>query len=71
MCKDFILLFDMYKVGSDTGICNSLSTKQRNNMEWTPKHLLMHLIACKLSYLASSMHDISLLVKMIMTFGGI
>jgi hypothetical protein len=44
----------------------SLSTKQRNNMEWTPKHLVMHLIACGLSYHASSMHDIGLSVKMIM-----
>jgi hypothetical protein len=68
MCKDFILLFEFYKVGSDTGIGNSLSTKQRNNMEWTPKHLVMHLIACRLSYHASSMHGIVLSVKMIMTF---
>jgi hypothetical protein len=68
MCKT---LFFELKVGSDTGIGNSLSTKQRNNMEWTPKHLVMHLIACGLSYHASSMHGIGLLVKIIMTFGGI
>jgi hypothetical protein len=71
MCKDFILLFEFYKVSSDTGIGNSLSTLQRNNTEWTQKHLLMHQIACRLSYHASSMHGIGLSVIMPMTFGGI
>jgi hypothetical protein len=33
MCKDFILLFEFYKVGSDTGVGNSLSMLQRNNTE--------------------------------------
>jgi hypothetical protein len=67
MCKDFIVLFEFYKVISDT----SIGTLQRNNMEWTPKHLVMHQIACRLSYHASSMHGFGLLVIMIMTFGGI
>jgi hypothetical protein len=69
MCKDFILLFEFYKVGSDTGIGNSSSTLQRNNTEWTQKHLIMHQIACGLSYHASSMHGIGLSVIMPMTFG--
>jgi hypothetical protein len=48
-----------------------LSTLQRNNTEWTQKHLVMHQIACGLSYHASSMHGIGLSVIMPMTFGGI
>ena len=71
MCKDFILLFEFYKVSSDTGIGNSLLMLRRNNMEWTQKHLVMHQIACGLSYHASSMHGIGLSVIMLMTFGGI
>jgi hypothetical protein len=46
MCKDFILLFEFYKVASDTGIGNSSSTLRRNNTEWTQKHHVMHQIAC-------------------------
>ena len=68
MCKDFIFqLFEVYKVGSDT----SIGTLQRNNMEWTPKRLVMHQISCGLSYHASSMHGIGLSVIMLMTLGGI
>jgi hypothetical protein len=68
MCKDFIFqLFEVYKVGSDT----SIGTLQRNNMEWTPKRLVMHQISCGLSYHASSMHGFGLVVIMIMTFRGI
>jgi hypothetical protein len=69
MCKDFILLFEFYKVSSDTGIGNSSLTLQMNNTEWTQKRLVMHQIACGSSYHASSMHGIGLLVIMPMTFG--
>jgi hypothetical protein len=67
MCKDFIVLFEFYKVSSGT----SIGTLQRNNTEWTPKCLVMHQIACGLPYHASSMHGVGLLVIMIMTLGGI
>jgi hypothetical protein len=71
MCKDFILLFEFYKVGSDTGIGNSLSTLRRNNMEWTQKCLVMHQIACGLSYHASSMHGNGISGILITTLGVI
>ena len=70
MCNDFILLFEFYQVGSDTSIGNSLSMLRRNNTEWTPKHLVMHQIACGLSYFAFSMHRVGIYGLLIMTFGG-
>ena len=50
--------------------CVRIFEAANSDIEWTPKSLVLHQIACGLSYFAFYMHRVGIYGLLIMTFGG-